>query len=501
MAADADFASKFSLVLKAYNLSRGRFAQMLGVDKSVVSRWASGVQSPTDHNLSLLTEAVARYKTDFHRADWDLPPAAFAARLGLDRPGDAPDAATRAWKEPKLTSADKPSIAVLPLQNMSGDREQEYFADGITEDIITALSKWRSFLVIARNSTFTYKGRNVDIRQVGRELGVRYALEGSVRKVADRVRITAQLIDATTAAHLWAERFDRELVDVFAIQNEISQHIAAVVAPELGRHEQRLSSAKAPTNLEAWDCLHRGMHLIYRFTKADTAAARPCFERAIELDPAFSRAHTSLAYTHQLDILHGYTADRPASIAELLRLAKRGVELDDDDSYAHMMLCFAYRWAGEHVLSVAEGRKAIEANPSDAWALATFGNSLDLSGQSREGLSCMARALVLTPRDPHAKFYLSAGARACLNNRDYAAAETWARKAIAQDPSHARAHLMLAAALGHLGRSEEGRAALDACERIQPAFATTWIAGREYSNPADNDHIADGLRKAGMELK
>ena len=395
----------------------------------------------------------------------------------------------------------RPAVAVLPFTNMGGDIDQDYFADGITEDIITALSKWRSFPVIARNSSFTYKGRSVDVRQVGRELGVRYVLEGSVRKAGNRVRVTAQLIDAADGAHLWAERYDRELVDVFAIQDEISQRIAAVVEPELGRHEQRLSSAKAPTNLEAWDCLHRGMHLIYRFTRAAIAAARPCFERAIELDPAFSRAHTSLAYTHQLDILHGYTADRPASIAELLRLAKRGVELDDDDSYAHLMLCFAYRWAGEHALSVAEGRKAIEANPSDAWALATFGNSLDLFGQSRDGLSYMARALVLTPRDPHAKFYLSAGARACLNNRDYAAAETWARKAIAQDPSHARAHLMLAAALGHLGRSEEGRAELDACERIQPAFAATWIASREYRNPADNDHIADGLRKAGMELK
>ena len=396
--------------------------------------------------------------------------------------------------------SERPAIAVLPFTNMGDDTEQEYFADGISEDIITALSKWRSFPVIARNSTFTYKGRSVDVRQIGRDLGARYVLEGSVRKANNRVRITAQLIDAVSAAHLWAERYDRELVDVFDIHDELSQRIAAVVEPELGRHEQRLSAAKPATVLEAWDCLHRGMHLLYKFTKADIAAARPYFERAIELDPVFSRAHTSLAYTHQLDILHNYTADRPASIAELLRLAKRGVELDEDDSYAHMMLCFAYRWAGEFALSIAEGRKAIEVNPSDAWALATLGNSLDLSGQSREGLAFIERALALTPRDPHAKFYMSAAARACVNNRDHAAAESWARKSIGQDPGHARGPLMLAVALGHLGRRDEAQAALEACERIQQGFAATWIAGREYRNPADNEHFAEGLRKAGMDI-
>ena len=197
MAAAADFASKFSLVLKAFNLSRGRFAQVLGIDKSVVSRWASGVQAPTDHNLSLLTEAVARHKADFRRADWDLPLADIAVRLGVAPPAPAaevPAAAAGAAKEPRRTAPNKPSIAVLPFQNMSGDADQEYFADGITEDIITALSKWRSFLVIARNSSFTYKGRNVDLKQVGRELGVRYVLEGSVRKAGNRLRITAQLI-------------------------------------------------------------------------------------------------------------------------------------------------------------------------------------------------------------------------------------------------------------------------------------------------------------------
>ena len=407
--------------------------------------------------------------------------------------------------EPEALSApvsvERPAIAVLPFTNMGGDADQEYFADGITEDIITALSKWRSFLVIARNSTFTYKGRSVDVRQVGRELGARYVLEGSVRKAANRVRITAQLIDTANATHLWAERYDRDLTDVFAIQDEISGHIATMVEPELGRYEQKLSAAKSPINLQAWDCVHRGMHLLYKFTQADIAAARPLFERAIELDPQFSRAHTGLAYTHQLDIVHSYTADRPGSIAQLLEHATRGVQLDEGDSYAHLMLAFGYRWAGEHDLTIAAARKAIEVNPSDAWAVASLGMALDLAGQHREGLAYFERAITLSPRDPHVKFYLVLGARGWLAARDYANAETWARRSIEKDPSQGRPHLMLAAAFGHLGRTREARAELDTSERLQPGFAAKWIHWREYRDAADNDHIIDGLRKAGMRVK
>ena len=413
--------------------------------------------------------------------------------------GASPAAAPTVAAPPAPPTGDRPAIAVLPFTNMGGDAEQEYFADGITEDIITALSKWRSFLVVARNSSFTYKGRNVDVRQVGRELGVRYVLEGSVRKASNRVRITAQLVDTAHGTHLWAERYDRDLTDVFAIQDEISQHIAAVVEPELGRYERLQSSTKPPAHLEAWDCLYRGMHLLYKFTRADIAAARPFFERAIAIDPRFARAHTSLAYTHQLDLLHGYAADRPASIAELLGHAKQGVQLDDSDSYTHLMLSFAYRWAGEHDLALAEARKAVDVNPSDAWALGRLGNALDLIGQPREGLACLQRALALSTRDPHVKFYLALSARACLNARDHAAAEGWARKSIEQDPSQARAHLFLAAALGHLGRAEEARAALDTCERLQPGCAAMWIGAREYRDPAANEHLVEGLRKAGMK--
>ena len=501
MAAAADFASKFSLVLKAFNLSRGRFAQVLGIDKSVVSRWAPGVQAPTDHNLSLLTEAVARHKADFRRADWDLGFADFAARLGVEPPAPAaevPAAAAGAAKEPRRTAPNKPSIAVLPFQNMSGDADQEYFADGITEDIITALSKWRSFLVIARNSSFTYKGRNVDLKQVGRELGVRYVLEGSVRKAGNRLRITAQLIETEKASHIWAERYDREHADVFAIQDDISRRIAAVIEPELGRHEQHHAASKPPASLEAWDCLNRGHHLLYKFTKDSIAASRPFFERAIELDPGFSRGYTSLAYTHQLDVLHGYTDDREHSVREHLRLAKLGVKLDEGDSYAHIMLSFAYFRVGEHDLAVAEAQKAADANPYVAWALGIMGNALDLVGRPREAMPHIERTIALTPHDPHVKFYWAVGARALINARDYLQAEVWARKAIETDPSQARPHLLLAIALACMGRSDEARLAFDACEAAVPGFAANWFAWREYRLDSDRQHMLDGLRKASL---
>jgi TolB-like protein/Tfp pilus assembly protein PilF len=403
---------------------------------------------------------------------------------------------------PKTESAqpDRPSIIVLPFTNMSGDSEQDYFADGITEDIITALSKWRSFYVIARNSAFIYKGRNVDVKQIGRELNVRYVLEGSVRRAGARLRITAQLIDTVSAIHVWADRYDRELTDVFAIQDDLSLRIAAVVEPELGRHEQQRAAAMPPASLEAWDCHNRGLYLLYKFTRDDIAAARPFFERAIALDPNFSRAHSGLAYTHQLDVLHGYSSDDARSIDQHIIHARRGVELDGSDSFAHLMLAFGYRWRN-HELAVAEARKAVECNPNDTWAQATLGLCLDILGQHREGARMMEHALALHPRELHVRFYPTLIARAYLVDRDYAAAETWAWRGVENDAMNPRTHLILAAVLGHLDRTQEARAALDAGERLAPRFAGRWISRVEYRSNADNEHVTEGLRKAGLRVK
>ena len=251
MAAITDFAHKFGLVLKACNLSRGQLAQAVGIDKSVVSRWASGVQAPTDHNLTLLTEAVGRHRPGFGRVDWELGPRDFAERLGLADGASAGEAG--------LALPGRPSIAVLPFTNMSGDPEQEYFVDGMVEEITTALSRLRWLFVIARNSSFTYKGKAVNVKQVGRDLGVRYVLEGSVRMAANRVRITAQLIDAGSGAHLWADKFDATLEDIFDLHDQVAREVAGAVEPNLREAEIERSLRKPTTSLDAYDLYMRGL--------------------------------------------------------------------------------------------------------------------------------------------------------------------------------------------------------------------------------------------------
>ena len=391
----------------------------------------------------------------------------------------------------------RPSIAVLPFENMSGDPEQEYFADGLTEDIITALSLWRSFPVIARHSTFTYKGKSVRVQQVAEELGARYVLEGGVRKVGRRVRITAQLIDAETGHHVWAQKFDRDLEDIFAIQDEVTQRIVAIVEPELERAEQKRSVAKKPTDLDAWDNYQRGMAFLYQYTKKGNRRARKMFARATKLDPSYSQPFIGLAYSHQLDILNEYTESREHSIDKLFVAARQAIALDDKNSMAHLMLGFACRWARKHDMAIAEAKKAVELNPSNAFALFHLGNVLDLAGNPDEGITNMKKGFQFNPLG-RIHYFMSVLARAHLNARRYEDAVEWARKAIHHLPDHARAHAILAIGLAHLGRLAEARVALDECERVGPGFAKRWALLRQYRNPADNEHILEGLRKARL---
>ena len=345
MVAIADFAHKFGLVLKACNLSRGRLAQAVGIDKSVVSRWASGVQMPTDNNLSLLTEAVGHHRPGFGRGDWELSSQAFAVRLGLDD-GSLADT--------PLALPDKPSIAVLPFQNMSGDAGQDYVADGMVEDIITALSRFRSLFVIARNSTFTYKGRAVDVRTVARELGVRYVLEGSVRKVGSRIRITAQLIDATSGHHVWSERYDRQIEDIFEFQDEMSGRIVSAINVELIDVEAKRARRKQSGRLDVWELYHRGVRQYDRSTKESNAEARRLFEAAIAVDPDHAMAHAGLACTFISDIAIGLTDDPAGAVADGLRHAQRAVDLDGNDALAHAVLGRLQVWADENFLKFKE---------------------------------------------------------------------------------------------------------------------------------------------------
>ena len=358
---------------------------------------------------------------------------------------------------------------------------------------------WRTFPVIARNSVFTYKGKAVKVQQVAKDLGVRYVLEGSVRKGGNRVRITAQLIDARTGHHLWSEKFDRDLDDIFEVQDEITQLIAAIVDPELSRAEGKRSATKKPKSLDARDCYQRGMSLLYEHTKEGNNQARQMFAQAIKIDPTYATPFVGLAYSHQLDILMEYTESREDSIDELFKAARQAIALDDMDSMAHVMMCFACRWARKHDLAISEAKKAVELNPSNAVAHIHLGNMLDLAGHPNEGIANMTKGLQLNPQDPRMNLILSLLARAYLNARRYEDAMEWASKSIHHRPDDPRAPAVLAISLAHLGQREEAHAALDACERVRPGFAERWAFLREYRNSADNEHILEGLRKAGWK--
>jgi adenylate cyclase len=391
---------------------------------------------------------------------------------------------------------ERPAVAVLPFANMSGDPEQEYFSDGLTEDIITALALWRSFPVIARNSSFVYKGKAVDVKQVGRELAARYVLEGSVRKSGNRVRITAQLVDTTTGHHVWVEKFDRDLEDVFALQDEITERIAATLEPALGKAELLRSKAKQPGNLDAWDFCLRGRSYLDEWSKDATAKAREMFERAIELDPNYAEAFGDLAWTHSRDLLLECTDDRGGSMERMVEAARRAVALDDASSRAHFRLSTAYLWRNEHDLAIAEGRRAVELNPMSADARHALGNKLDLAGDP-EGISMMEQAQKLNPQDPQRNMQLTFLARAYLNTGQYERAVECARNAVQRRPDYPNAYFILAIALGHMGKKADARAALDECEKLHPGFVQGRSDWRPYLDAASNSRLHEGLRKAG----
>ncbi len=368
--------------------------------------------------------------------------------------GEAEDAASESG-----SIFDQPAIAILPFDNMSGDADQEFFVDGLTEDIITALAAWRSFPVIARNSTFAYKGQSPDIRQVGKELGARYVLEGGVRKGSNRLRVTAQLIDASTGHHLWADRFDRELEDIFELQDEITHRIAAIVAPEIERAEQNRLAVREHTNLAAWQFYQRGMALLEDFTKAGNAEARELFSRAISLDSKYGLAYGGLAASHNRDLMLEFGDDREESAALALEASTRAVEIDQTDSYAHALLAVAHMWPNRFAAAVREAERAIELNPSNAHGLSILGIALEAVGRHDEAIVSFEQAIRLNPRDPRMSIYHVGLARAHLGARRYEEAAEVARQTINERPDFPHSHYILACALGHLGRYEEARRA------------------------------------------
>jgi adenylate cyclase len=392
---------------------------------------------------------------------------------------------------------DKPSVAILPFANMSGDPEQEYFADGITEDIITALSKWRWFFVIARNSTFTYKGRSVDVRDVSRELGVRYVLTGSVRRAASRVRITAQLIDASSAVHVWAEQYDRQLNDVFDIQDEVTQSVAAAIGPALADVEGSLARRKRPEDMRAWDHCLRGSWAFNQFSRAGADEAVACFRRAIEQDPDLADGYVGLARALFSRVAYGFTDDRSRTIRESAEAAKHALTLDSQDFQACYILALIAAHDGNPEAGISYAQRAIDLNPNFSGGYFAFAVSGLFSGRPREALSAIDVALKLSPRDPQKFAWLGQRASALFLNGHYAEAVDAARQSLALRwyPTSCR---VLAAGLAQLGDETAARVVM--AELLASPSGEKSIAQviRPFQREADRDHYAVGLRKAGM---
>ncbi len=397
-------------------------------------------------------------------------------------------------------AADKPSLAVLPFHNMSGDPEQEYFADGMVDEIITALSRFGWLFLIARNSSFTYKGRAVDVKQAGRELGVRYVLEGGVRKAANRVRITAQLIDASTGAHLWADRFDGTLEDIFDLQDEITASVVGRIAPKLEAAEIERAKRKPTGSLDAYDYFLRGMASQYRWTKESISEALMLFYRAIELDPDFAPAYGMAAwcYTHRKH--WGWVTDRAREIAETARLARQAAVLGGNDAVAlgtgGIALTFV---VGELDEGAAMIDRALALNPNLATTWLVSGWQRIYLGEPDLAIEHFNRAMRLSPFDPftflahgglaHAHFFAGRCDEALL----------WAQKAIQGRPSWLAGLRIVAAAAGLSGRLEDAQQALASSREIDPGASLSRIRRvRLFRRPEDLARLEDGLRRAGL---
>ncbi len=404
-------------------------------------------------------------------------------------------------KQPTLALPDRPSIAVLPFQNLSGDAEQEYFADGVVEDIITALSRMRWLFVIARNSSFTYKGRAVDVKQVGRELGVRYVLEGSLRKAANRIRITGQLIDTSTGANLWADRFEGALEDIFDLQDQLATSVVGAIAPQLEHAEIARSKGKPTESLDAYDYFLRGMASYYLRTREAINAALPLFYKAIELDPDFASAYGMAAWCYGWRKINGWMTDRVQEIAETARLARRAAELGQDDAVALSR--------GAHALGFVVGElddaatfvdRALMLNPNLAGAWYASGWVRVWLGESDVAINHFARAMRLSPFDPHTIAMQAGTAFAHFLAGRYGEASSWAEKALWEQTSYLTTLIIAAASNALAGRLVEAQKSLVRLRKLDPALRVTNV--KDWMPPIRRpEHLAslkEGLRKAGL---
>ncbi len=398
----------------------------------------------------------------------------------------------------ELPTTDRPSIAVLPFANMSGDPEQEYFADGISEDIITGLSKLRWFFVIARNSSFTYKGKAVDVKRVARELGVRYVLEGSVRKGGNRVRITAQLIDAATSNHIWADRYDGDLADVFALQDEITEKVVAAIEPKLLEAESIRSQNRSPEDLGAWDMVIQANALFWRLTMGETEAAISLLREATARYPNYGPAHSILAFVLLISGYLGWSVLEQQSL-EASRLAARAAQLDDSDPWAHLALGFVAFVRRQTKVATAEFRRALELNPNFAAAHGYLGWALAFDGQSNKATKHLEEAIRMSPHDQQNAIFNTGLAVIHYLDGHYAKAVEYSSKSLQQRSAFTAGHRIHVASLAQNGQIDEAREALARLKEMHPNLSIAWI---EKNVPYTSEPMAkfvEGMRKAGLE--
>jgi TolB-like protein/Tfp pilus assembly protein PilF len=382
---------------------------------------------------------------------------------------------------------------------MSGDPEQEYFSDGITEDIITALSKLRWFFVIARNSSFTYKGRALHIKQVAKELGVGYVLEGSVRKGGDRVRITAQLNDTATGSHIWADRYDRDLVDIFAVQDEITETIVASIEPQLYAAENFRARRKAPDSMDAWDLVMRALSHYWRVTREDNLVAQALLEKAIAIDPNYGQALGVLATSQSFGAHMGW-ADAATTIPMAEVAALEAIRIDREDPWAHHALGCVYMLTRRFDDSLAEFELSLDLNPSFSLAQTYYGLALAYCGRWEEGDAAARRALRLSPRDPLSALYWATAACAQFVGRNYDEAIRLSREALRQRRDFAAAYRLLTAAAAMAGQIDAAKIALRELRRAHPQISLAWIAKHvPIKKDSDLEHYLEGFRRAGLK--
>ena len=436
-----------------------------------------------------------------------LEAAARAGAAGPSRTADAgaagPSRAADAGDGPLSPDVllSRPAVAVLPFENMSGDPEQAYFADAIADDLITALSQWRWFPVIARGTSFAYRGRAADIGTVARETGARYVVQGSVRRAGERVRVTAQLVDAESGVQVWGERYDGTLDDVFALQDELTERIVARVEPELARAERHRAERKGPQNLDAWDLNLRALALLHHGELADLLRAKTLLEESLRLDPRSSHGYANLALCNYHEALFGWTHDPVACSNQVVECSRRAVELDEGNWLGHALLGISILWnRREFDTAAAAVRRAVELNPSAALARQFLGCVLSFDGHPGEAIPHLFAAIRLNPLRDAANLLLADLALAHLLDGSHEDAAHYARWAIAQFDGDVRAWQRLTAALGHLGRGDEAAEALAQLERRQgPLTADYMRTTYPFRYPEHLDVLWQGLLRAGWQ--